>query len=103
MIFLETVRAAHETLGRPTDDATLQDATAAANEAVSERSDVHFTRLFDKWQADNPDAPLVPGEVIGQCHADSIRIAQEEILEEWYNEPIRALTDQKVAAGEDGW
>lgn len=32
-----------------------------------------------------------------------MRLAEAEILEEWYNEPIRALIDSKVEAGEDGW
>lgn len=103
MISLETVRAAHEALGRPTDDATVSDAAAAAEEAVCERSDLHYGRLTKQWQKNNGGTSIFPGEVLGQCHAQAMRIAEEEILEEWYNEPIRALTDQKVEAGEDGW
>lgn len=103
MIFMETVRAAHEELGRPTDDATLKQVADDANEAVCERSDVHFTRLLRQWQQQNGGATVIPGEVMGRCHGQSMRIAESEIMEEWFNEPIRALIDEKVARGEDGW
>ena len=102
MIFAETVRAAHEELGRPTDEATVQKVADEANEAVCERSDVHFTRLKKRWIEENGTS-VIPGEVIGRCHSESIRIAESEIMEEWFNEPIRALIDEKVARGEDGW
>lgn len=103
MIPLETIRAAHEELGRPTDPETVQAAFEDANDAACERSDVHFTRLTAQWREENGDNPWIPGEVTGRCHAQAMRMAEEEILEEWYNEPIRALTDRKVEAGEDGW
>ena len=102
MIFAETVRAAHEELGRPTDEATVQKVADEANEAVCERSDVHFTRLEKRWIEENGTS-VIPGEVIGRCLGESIRIAESEIMEEWFNEPIRALIDEKVARGEDGW
>ena len=102
MILPETVRAAHEELGRPTDDATVQKVTGEVLEAVSERADVHFTRLEKRWIEENGTS-VIPGEVIGRCHGESIRIAESEIMEEWFNEPIRALIDEKVARGEDGW
>ena len=103
MIFMETVRAAHEELGRPTDDATVQKVTGEVLEAVSERADVHFVRLKRQWQQQNDGTTVIPGEVTGRCHSQSMHIAESEIMEEWFNEPIRALIDEKVARGEDGW
>ena len=103
MIFEETVRAAHEELGRPTDNATVKKVADDANEAVCVRSDVHFTRLLKQWQQQNGEATVIPGEVMGRCHGQSIHIAESEILEEWFNEPIRSLIDEKVERGEDGW
>ena len=103
MIFPETVRAAHEELGRPTDDATVQKVTGEVLEAVSERADVHFVRLKRQWQQQNDGTTVIPGEVTGRCHSQSMRIAESEIMEEWFNEPIRALIDEKVERGEDGW
>ncbi|MCQ4625805.1 hypothetical protein KBP53_07470 [Corynebacterium genitalium ATCC 33030] len=52
---------------------------------------------------ENGGNPWIPGEVTGRCHGQAMRLAEAEILEEWYNEPIRALIDSKVEAGEDGW
>ncbi len=103
MILPETIRAAHEELGRPTDGETIQAAFEDANEAACERCDDHFARLIAQWREENGGNPWIPGEVTGRCHAQAMRLAEEEILEEWYNEPIRALIDSKVEADEDGW
>ncbi|MCQ4626673.1 hypothetical protein KBX17_02420 [Corynebacterium sp. CCUG 65737] len=103
MISRETIRAAHEELGRPTDKETIHAAFEEANEAACERCDDHFYRLIAQWRQENGDNPWIPGEVTGRCHAQAMRLAEEEILEEWYNEPIRALIDSRVEAGEDGW
>lgn len=103
MIFKETIRAAHEELGRPTDDATIQAAFEEAIEAVGERCDIHFSRLIAQWSKKNGNNHWVPSEATARCHAQAVRLAEAEILEEWYNEPIRALIDSRVEAGEDGW
>lgn len=49
MILPETIRAAHEELGRPTDEETIQAAFEDANEAACERCDDHFARR-KRWQ-----------------------------------------------------
>lgn len=102
MISRETIRAAHEELGRPTDKDTIHAAFEDANEAACERCDDHYFRLTAQWQEENGTS-LIPGEVIGRCHGQAMRLAEEEILEEWYNGPIRAMIDRKVETGEDGW
>lgn len=103
MIFEQTVRAAHEELGRPTDDATVKQVADDANEAVCARADIHFARLVRQWREQNGGTSVIPGEVTGRCHGQSLSIAEGEIMEEWFNEPIRALIDEKVERGEDGW
>ncbi|MDT9407767.1 hypothetical protein [Corynebacterium rouxii] len=104
MITHFTIRAAHEELGRPTDDTTIIAVYEQFREELTARSTKIFFALSDRWDKDHPEANhLRPGEVTGELHLKSIHRAQEEIMDEWFNEPIREIMAQRGENGEDGW
>jgi len=104
MISRVTIRAAHEELGLPTDKATIDQVANDIMDETIERIEVHETRIINQWIADHPEANyVVPGEVSATAAAAAHRRAEEEILEERFNAPIRDKRAQQVAAGEDGW
>ena len=102
MILIETVRASHEELGRPTDDATVQKVFEEANTAARARGEAYLAQMKERWIAEN-GTTQIPGQVVEMCSVRAFDIAKWEIIEEWFSEPIRALIDEKVARGEDGW
>ncbi|AIT62375.1 hypothetical protein [Corynebacterium doosanense] len=99
-----TVRAVHKELGRPTDDATIATVREQFAEEVGSRIDLYATQLVNEWKAANPGGDgFIPGEVMGSSHGQALRRAEEEVMEEWFNGPIRTLMERKVARGIDGW
>ncbi|WP_257160738.1 hypothetical protein [Corynebacterium cystitidis] len=104
MIDRGTIRAAHQELGLPTDDATIDNAYHDTVDAIGERIDIHFTHLTNQWRNEHPEAQGIrPGEVTGELWQQAQIRAEEEEMEERFNAPIRELTARKVEAGEDGW
>ena len=99
-----TVRAAHKDLGKPADDASVESVIEQYEEEVGTRTDAYFTQFVNEWKAENPDqGSVIPGEALAAADGRAMRQAEEEVMEEWFNGPIRTLMERKVERGEDGW
>lgn len=102
MILRSTVVAAHQELGLRTDDETVDEAWEEIQEATAERTEQLHQVLTAEWRQANPEAgseiPYLDNVRIGE---QAQRRAQEEILEEWINEPVRdAISRREENAAE---
>ncbi|APT92649.1 hypothetical protein CPHO_06795 [Corynebacterium phocae] len=99
MISLVTIRNAHHILGLPTDDESIEAKYEEIYEAVDERTDYYYGLFINQWHEQHPEANEVqPGEVTGRCHSQALQRAEEEMLEEYINDPIRVLRNREEDA-----
>ena len=102
MILLETIRNAHQQLGRPTDHETLLKTHEKLSDQVLERCSEIEALLTRKWHKLHPEARgRLGGEPFERIRRQAQNQAEEEIIEEEINEPIRALVQAQLDAGSD--
>ena len=102
MILLETIRNAHQQLGRPTDRETLLETQEELEYRGIDRSDEIAAMLIRAWHKQHPEARgHRGGEAFTRIYNQAYRQAEEQIIEEEINEPIRALVQAQLDAGID--
>lgn len=102
MILLETIRNAHQQLGRPTDHETLLKTQDELMERVRDQSSEIEAQLTKTWQRLHPEARgRLGGEPFERIRRQARNQAEEQIIEEEINEPIRALVQAQLDAGID--
>lgn len=102
MILLETIRNAHQQLGRPTDHETLLKTQDELMDQVRYRASEIEALLTKTWHKQHPEAQgRLGGEPFEQIRRQARNQAEEQIIEEEINEPVRALVQAQLDAGID--